>query len=342
MATSAGDEEDDYLNMSFAEPAEQKHETSFQRRERKKREAEEKARPKSKAVLKAEADAARGMALATAIDSSNKGFKMMAKMGFKGGALGTGESAARTEPIEVSMKEDRSGIGLDNDKKRKFRDAVEKADLDTKKARVDEGDYRERMRLEREQKRLESQIIGAMKVAERFDEGIAVTADSTTNKQKEEPQENEQSDQTNTEQPPSADDDYRSEEPVPPKALPKRPYSSINVLWRGLVRHRMMKERERRMRYDLYQSLSRLPTYNDPDEDEQYKQALGKEEEEIEEEDAELDEFTALEPAERLSKLLEYLRTKYHYCFWCKFQYHDESMEDDGAKCPGLTEDDHD
>lgn len=339
MAASAADEEDDYLIMSFAEPVEQKHETSFQRRERKKREAEEKARPKSKVVLKAEADAARELALATALDSSNKGFKMMAKMGFKGGALGTGESAARTEPIEVSMKEDRSGIGLENEKKRKFRNAAEKAEIDTKKAKVDEGDYRERMRLEREQKRLESQIIGAMKVAERFDEGIEVTGDSKTETAGSEV--NDQPEQTNTEQPPSGNDN-ESEEPIPPKVQPKRPYSSINVLWRGLVRHRLMKERERRMRYDLHQSLSRLPTYNDPDEDEQYKQALGKEEEEIEEEDAELDEFTALEPAERLAKLLEYLRTKYHYCFWCKFQYHDESMEDDGAKCPGLTEDDHD
>jgi len=340
MATSAADEEDDYLNMSFAEPVEQKHETSFQRRERKKREAEEKARPKSKAVLKAEADAARELALATALDSSNKGFKMMAKMGFKGGALGAGESAARTEPIEVTMKEDRSGIGLENEKKRKFRNAAEKAEIDTKKAKVDEGDYRERMRLEREQKRLESQIIGAMKVAERFDEGQEVTANSTSD-QAQGVEENAEPEQKTTEQPPSADDD-QSDEPVPPKVVPKRPYSSINVLWRGLVRHRLIKERERRMRYDLHQSLSRLPTYNDPDEDEQYKQALGKEEEEIEEEDTELDEFTALEPAERLAKLLDYLRTKYHYCFWCKFQYRDETMEDDGAKCPGLTEDDHD
>ena len=340
MPASAADEEDDYLNMSFAEPVEQKHETSFQRRERKKREAEEKARPKSKAVLKAEADAARELALATALDSSNKGFKMMAKMGFKGGALGTGESAARMEPIEVSMKEDRSGIGLENEKKRKFRNAAEKAEIDTKKAKVDEGDYRERMRLEREQKRLEGQIIGAMKVAERLDEGQQVTADSTSD-QAQGVEENAEPEQKMTEQPPSADDE-QLDQPLPPKVVPKRPYSSINVLWRGLVRHRLMKERERRMRYDLHQSLSRLPTYNDPDEDEQYKQALGKEEEEIEEEDTELDEFAALEPAERLAKLLDYLRTKYHYCFWCKFQYHDETMEDDGAKCPGLTEDDHD
>jgi len=340
MPASAADEEDDYLNMSFAEPVEQKHETSFQRRERKKREAEEKARPKSKAVLKAEADAARELALATALDSSNKGFKMMAKMGFKGGALGTGESAARMEPIEVSMKEDRSGIGLENEKKRKFRNAAEKAEIDTKKAKVDEGDYRERMRLEREQKRLEGQIIGAMKVAERLDEGQQVTADSTSD-QAQGVEENAEPEQKTTEQPPSADDE-QLDQPLPPKVVPKRPYSSINVLWRGLVRHRLMKERERRMRYDLHQSLSRLPTYNDPDEDEQYKQALGKEEEEIEEEDTELDEFAALEPAERLAKLLDYLRTKYHYCFWCKFQYHDETMEDDGAKCPGLTEDDHD
>lgn len=92
------------------------------------------------------------------------------------------------------------------------------------------------------------------------------------------------------------------------------------------------------MRYDLHQSLSKLPTYDDPDEDEQYKHALGTEEEELEEEDPELDEFNALEPAIRLTKLVEYLREKHHYCFWCKHQYPDATMEG----CPGLTEDDHD
>jgi hypothetical protein len=39
-----------------------------------------------------------------------------------------------------------------------------------------------------------------------------------------------------------------------------------------------------------------------------------------------------------LEKLVVYLRETYHYCFWCKYRYTDESMEG----CPGLTEEEHD
>jgi len=98
------------------------------------------------------------------------------------------------------------------------------------------------------------------------------------------------------------------------------------------------------MRYDLQQSLSRLPTYEDPDEDNDDKRALGKDRiqhtlvEDLEEEDTELDDFNALEPAERLQKLVVYLREEFNYCFYCKYTYPDKEMED----CPGLTEEDHD
>jgi len=117
-----------------------------------------------------------------------------------------------------------------------------------------------------------------------------------------------------------------------------KPLTKINILWRGLMKYRLEKERDRRMRYDLQQSISRLPTYEDPDEDKEYRQAMGKEEEEIEEEDHELDEFNALKPEVRLAKTVKYLRESHYYCFWCKFQYPDSSM--DG--CPGITEEDHD
>ncbi|EEY18524.1 conserved hypothetical protein [Verticillium alfalfae VaMs.102] len=99
------------------------------------------------------------------------------------------------------------------------------------------------------------------------------------------------------------------------------------------------------MRHDLEQSLSRLPTYEDEDEDEDDKRALGKGKttvyevaDDLDEEDPELDEFTILEPPERLKRLVAYMRDEFNYCFWCKFRYPDETM--DG--CPGLTEEDHD
>jgi hypothetical protein len=111
-----------------------------------------------------------------------------------------------------------------------------------------------------------------------------------------------------------------------------------------MVRKRQEKERDRRMRYDLQQSLTRLPTYDDPDEDREDKRALGKDnvqyilDEDLEEEDLELDQFNALDLAERLQKLIKHLRQEYNYCFFCKYKYPDKEMEG----CPGLTEEDHD
>jgi len=325
------DEEDDYMSFTVAEPQPTKIETSIQRRARLKREAEERARPKSKAQVRADEEAARAAALATSIDSDNKGFRMMAKMGFKGGALGK-EGEGRVDPVSLAMKDDRSGIGLESEKKRKFREDMEKREIDMKRAKVDEGDYRERMRLEREEKRFESQIIGAMKVAEKLDEDEPAPTTTTTAKETE--ARTEECAEIGSE--PVTSDAKVSAKPM--KTDDRRPLSSINVLWRGTVKHRREKERARRMRYDLHQSLSKLPSYDDPDEDEQYKHALGTEEEELEEDDPELDEFNALEPAIRLAKLVEYLREKHNYCFWCKHQYPDAKMEG----CPGLTEDDHD
>lgn len=312
------DAEDDYLSMTFEEPQKPAKESSIQRIARLKREAEKRSHPKSKAELAAEETAAREAALATSIGSSNKGFKMMAKLGFKGGALGKdyGAGDVKSEPIRVTMKEDRGGIGLDSEKKRKFR---EEAEREVKRVKAEQGeqlDYRERMRREREEKRLEGQVIGAMMVCERLAEA------------------DEQKDASNT----SGGDKTDGNKSSDAAQVRSKPLASINVLWRGTVKHRMEKERERRARYDLHQSLSRLPTYEDPDEDKDFKLAMGKEEEELDEEDPELDEFNALEPTEKLEKLVNYLRKRWHYCFWCKFQYPDSAMEG----CPGKTEEDHD
>ncbi|KAG8742311.1 hypothetical protein FRC10_001669 [Ceratobasidium sp. 414] len=42
---------------------------------------------------------------------------------------------------------------------------------------------------------------------------------------------------------------------------------------------------------------------------------------------------------ERLAGLVEYLRSKYFYCFWCGASY--DNQEDLEQNCPGLDEDDH-
>ena len=324
--------EDDYMKMTFTDddptPSASSSkrapppETSLQRRLRLQREGEARARVKSRHELEAEAEAERERALRTSLledaGRRSKGFAMMAKMGFKGGALGKGGEdggKGKAEPIRIEIKDGREGIGMESERKKRLREVAEEAERKGKKVKADEGEYRERVRREREVARLEAQVAAAQRVAERMGEEGEVVAGGRG-----------------------------EEEKGGKREVGSRPLKAVNVLWRGLVRAREEAERDRRMRYDLEQSLSRLPTYEDEDEDDDDKRAMGKSKtiyevaEDLDEEDPELDEFNGLEPEEKLSRLVEHLRKEHHYCFWCKFTYPDESM--DG--CPGLTEEDHD
>lgn len=324
------DDDDDYMNMTFEDPTPIK-ETSLQRTQRLKRESRARGNVKSKEQIAEEEEAAREKALSTSMlddpkSKKSKGFAMMAKMGFTGGGLGKkteeGDAPGRAEPIKVSIKEDRGGIGLENDKKRKLREAAQEREI--KLAKLDPDEYRERVRKEREEARLEKQFFAAQRTAERMDDEESESRGDVTQAQH------------------GIDEDTESNKK--PKPTSSRPLKSIPVLYRGLVRYREEKERDRRMRYDLEQSLSRLPTYEDDQEDEDDKRALGKgytvyeTAEDLDEEDKELEEFDALEIGQQLERLLVYLREKHRYCFWCKMAYPDSQMEG----CPGLTEEDHD
>ncbi|KAI1382225.1 hypothetical protein F4677DRAFT_401275 [Hypoxylon crocopeplum] len=331
--TPEEEDEDDYMNMTFGEEPPKAVETSLQRRERLRREGEIKGRVKSKAEQAAAEREEREAALSrslleTAQAKKSKGFAMMAKMGFKGGALGSKDNAAnaRLEPIRPEMKDDRGGIGLDSERKRKITEA---AALQQKKVKVDEAEFRDRVRRERELARLERQLDAGMKVCERMDEEKQGDAGEYT------------------------DRDVTGE-PVSPKknrTLSTRPLKSIPVVWRGLVRRREEAERDRRTRHELDQISTRLPTYadgseddEDEDEDEDDRMAMGKTAtafmpvEDLENEDPELEAFNELEVDERLRMLVEYLRKEHNYCFWCKCSYPDDTMNG----CPGLTEEDHD
>jgi hypothetical protein len=294
------DAEDDYMNMSFADPSPSLPKTSLQRQQERRRIASLKSQPKTKAELAKEAELARETALATSTldNPTSKGAQMMARMGFKGGALGKTQGA-RTEPIEISVKEGKGGIGMDNEKKRKIREAMEGLQGKEKKQKAEAGEYRERVAREREEKRLEGMWWGAMKVCEKFDT------------------EEEQEDKATKEK--------------------SKDLRRVNVLWRTLALQRQQRDKERILRKGALDSLS--SRWHDDEADSDDKIALGMAVEEVEdEEDAELDEYIALDVGERLDKLVVYLRDTYHYCFWCKYRYADAEMEG----CPGLTEEEHD
>jgi hypothetical protein len=288
------DVEDDYMNMSFTDTTPSLPKTSLQRHQERRRLASLKSQPKTKAELAKEAELTRERALATSTLSNptSKGAQMMARMGFKGGALGKVEGA-RTEPIEISIKEGKGGIGMDNEKKRKIREAMEELQGKEKKQKADAGEYRERVAREREEKRKEGMWWGAMKVCEKLD----------------------------------CEEEDEDEEKA----------KKVNVLWRTLALQRRQNDIDKVLRKGALDSLS--SRWHDDEADSDDKIALGMEVEEFEdEEDTELEEFNALSVAERLEKLVVYLRETYHYCFWCKYRYADESMEG----CPGLTEEEHD
>ncbi|KAJ5932676.1 hypothetical protein N7516_007165 [Penicillium verrucosum] len=365
----ASDDEDDYMNMVIEEPTQK--ETFTQKKRRELREAEARGRVPSKAERAAREAARREEALATStLNPTNKGFQMMAKLGFKpGGVLGkpaandndsgTTNTAnflkSRAEPLNLTLKENRGGIGLDTEKKRKLREEAEEA---AKRIKHEEGSYRDRVREERELKRIEAQVRAAQKVAERLD-GESESG-ATTDKEKE--QGTGSSAKSSKEEEDDSTDPSQTRDGPDAPATKKKPIkltSQINVLYRGLIRERERNDSDRQARHALQSSLPssffpnllRLPEYDDSTMDREDKRALDRAldnepdqntstlEIELEEDDEELDAFNALEPAERLHKLVLFLREKYRYCFWCKYAY-ETDLELEG--CPGLTEEDHD
>lgn len=233
----------------------------------------------------------------------------MAKFGFKqGDTLGKSENA-RKEPIHLNIKEDRGGIGLESEKKRKFREIFEKADREAKRSKEEEGDYLEERKQQQKERKAERDLENAQRTAERLAEQDA-EEDGT--------------------------------------AAEEKPLKDINVLWRSRARRRAERQRDRQQQRELNNSLtSRLPTYVDEEEDDnEAKIALGKDvkpfytslADDHDEEDSALAEFEALPITDRLYKVLAFLRENYKYCLYCGHQYPDEVM--DG--CPGITEEDHD
>jgi hypothetical protein len=207
------------------------------------------------------------------------------------------------------MKGDRSGIGLESEKKRKFREQWEQADRDAKRSKEEEGDYVEIRRLEAKEKKAERDLDNAQRTAERLVE--------------------------------------KELEAIGRPQPAEKPVKDVNVLWRSRARRRAVIMHEKQQRRELNNSIaSRLPTLAAEEEDDDSKVAQGRDlapfytslENDLEDEDPELAEFEALPVAERLQKLLVFLRETFHYCLYCGHQYPDAAMEG----CPGVSDEEHD
>jgi hypothetical protein len=229
---------------------------------------------------------------------------MMAKMGFKqGDALGKSENA-RKMPIQVNIKEDRSGIGVESEKKRKIREQFEEAERAAKRSKEEEVDYREMQRQQMKEQKIGRDLYNAQKTAERLHEKSTESKDTS--------------------------------------GIPLQGVNVLWRAQVRLRLEKLREKKEKQHLSNILSSG--LAEHADDDEDDDDRTALGRETtdytvtDDLDNEDPELEEFEGLPLEERLQKVLRFLRETYHYCYWCGYQYPDAAM--DG--CPGLTEEDHD
>lgn len=276
-----------------------------------------KSHPKTKQELEAEAVAKRDAALTAPIDASNKGFRMLAKLGYRPDTtLGKSQDAVK-EPVKVEMKNNKGGIGFVSETQKRQRQATDREAEQFKRAKLELNGYREQMSKQREEEMARHQVFRAQKVAEHLENDVSPN-DGQVDKDQ---------------------NDYIEQQTS--SGVDKRCLKSIDVVWRGLVR------RQRETERDAY--LQRLKSKGLPQdnnsEDQSFEEPKPDQkkgdifvEEDLGEEDSELEEFEALDPKEQLWRVVEYLRDTHRYCFWCMYQYPDKEM--DG--CPGVTEGDHD
>jgi hypothetical protein len=303
---SPNEDGDDYLDMKFDETA--NHTTSLIGKREKmllNRQSGHKEPPKSDTSLYVDL-------VDTTGQPASKAMRMMQRMGYVSGqALGT-DGKGIVEPLQAPDTVSRSGLGLEAQKKRELLERTEQA---ARQVQVEQTEYRETVRTEIEDKRIEGRIHAAQKVCETLDTRLA------------------------------------EEEAIDDGTIPNSPTTlldpkTVNVLWRSLLLHRKEKERQRALRQqmlDASMSFSRRE-YNEDHPRPSLAEAAGAlrstvyEEDGEDQEDEELEEFEALDSLERLQRILDYLRNRHHYCFWCGCQYTDK---EDLKNCPGGSEEDH-
>ncbi|VDO00051.1 unnamed protein product [Rodentolepis nana] len=248
------------------------------------------------------------------IGEDNIGFKMLMKMGFKGGG-GLGKKAeGRSEPVPIEVIEGRRGLGLHNIEKK-----VEQLRQQREQCLSSyQSDFRatmaSRFRLERAQR----QLLAARHICKRLDVSKSL------------------------------------EEPVdsafwPPDEIRAKLLSQSELIRREICRsERPRRFRNKRPKHNVDNSLERDRSRDGSDFEElgdehrgEYDKVLGIESDEEEYCDIDAAQHGPVEsqPDVILYRLTNYLREKHFYCFWCGAEFSDET--DLLTNCPGPTEDDH-
>ncbi|XP_070697276.1 G patch domain-containing protein 11 isoform X2 [Pempheris klunzingeri] len=178
------DEEEDYMSDAFLSKIQDvKPGVSMVRREREamkketlQKEVNMKNRQKSYRQQEKEG---REEALQSTISSSNKGFALLQKMGYRAGQGLGKEGAGRVDPIPLNIKTDRGGIGMEEVKKRKAEEELERRQQKVRVKQQNETksleDFRSRVRTEREERKTEGDLRRSQRACEQLDSQKGIT-----------------------------------------------------------------------------------------------------------------------------------------------------------------------
>ncbi|CAG8489388.1 21230_t:CDS:2 [Cetraspora pellucida] len=99
-------------------------------------------------------------------NADSPGLKLLKKMGYEIGKPLGKDSSGITEPINIEMKSDKSGLGLSSELKQK---AEAELSRKAKRAKISEESFIERVRKEQVEKKINAQLNKAQKVCETLD-----------------------------------------------------------------------------------------------------------------------------------------------------------------------------
>ncbi|RIA85696.1 hypothetical protein C1645_830422 [Glomus cerebriforme] len=161
----SGSESDDYMSSKFlTEPSpEPSHSLTYLERRRQKQ-LSNKGYNKPRRELEKDY---REQALAKRIDTEENespGLKLLKKMGYEQGK-GLGNSG-RTDPITFELKQDKLGLGMATEIKHKAQTELAKV---AKRSKFEEDSFRERVRQEKLEKRVEGQLMNLQTICETLD-----------------------------------------------------------------------------------------------------------------------------------------------------------------------------
>lgn len=179
------DEEEDYMSDAFLNKIQDvKPGVNMVRRvkEAMKKEAvhKEKNIQNRQKSYKEQEKESREAALQSTISKDNKGFALLQKMGYKAGQGLGKEGGGRVDPIPLNIKNDRGGIGMEEQKKRKAEEELEHYRQKVRAKQQNDAksmeDFRSRVRTEREERKIEADLRRSQRSCEQLDSQKCITA----------------------------------------------------------------------------------------------------------------------------------------------------------------------